>query len=112
MSEHKLIGHETYLEKFVTLYENNELPNKILLSGKKGIGKSLLVEKFLCKIFNSNNDYELIKNNTYRLVEWASLKFDGWIWSDIEVYNDSLFLVTLSGNFSSVLMVTAYSFTG
>ena len=38
MSEHKLIGHETYLEKFVTLYENNELPNKILLSGKKGIG--------------------------------------------------------------------------
>ena len=36
MSEYKLIGHETYLEKFVTLYENNELPNKILLSGKKG----------------------------------------------------------------------------
>ena len=42
MSEYKLIGHETYLEKFVTLYENNELPNKILLSGKKGIVKSLL----------------------------------------------------------------------
>ena len=54
MSEYKLIGHETYLEKFVTLYENNELPNKILLSGKKGIGKSLLTEKFLYKIFNSN----------------------------------------------------------
>ena len=50
MSEYKLIGHETYLEKFVTLYENNELPNKILLSGKKGIGKSLLTEKFLYKI--------------------------------------------------------------
>ena len=40
MSEHKLIGHETYLEKFITLYENKNLPNKILLSGKKGIGKS------------------------------------------------------------------------
>ena len=51
MSEHKLIGHETYLEKFVTLYENNQLPNKILLTGKKGIGKSLLIEKFLYKIF-------------------------------------------------------------
>ena len=50
MSEHKLIGHETYLEKFITLYENNNLPNKILLSGKKGIGKSLLTEKFLYKI--------------------------------------------------------------
>ena len=28
MSEYKLIGHETYLEKFITLYENNNLPNK------------------------------------------------------------------------------------
>ena len=65
MSEYKLIGHETYLEKFVTLYENNELPNKILLSGKKGIGKSLLTEKFLYKIFNSNNDNELIKNKSH-----------------------------------------------
>ena len=65
MSEDKLIGHETYLEKFVTLYENNQLPNKILLAGKKGIGKSLLAEKFLCKIFNSNNDYELIKNKSH-----------------------------------------------
>ena len=42
MSEYKLIGHETYLEKFVTLYENNELPNKILLKGQKGIRKSTL----------------------------------------------------------------------
>ena len=65
MSEHKLIGHETYLEKFITLYENNNLPNKILLSGKKGIGKYLLAEKFLYKIFNSNNDYELIKNKSH-----------------------------------------------
>ena len=65
MSEYKLIGHETYLEKLVTLYENNELPNKILLSGKKGIGKSLLTEKFLYKIFSSNNDNELIKNKSH-----------------------------------------------
>ncbi len=65
MSEHLLIGHDAYLEKFVTLYENNELPNKILLSGKKGIGKSLLAEKFLYKIFNSKNDYELIKNKSH-----------------------------------------------
>ena len=65
MSENILIGHESYLEKFVTLYENNKLPNKILLSGKKGIGKSLLAKEFLYKIFISNNDYELIKNKSH-----------------------------------------------
>ena len=65
MSEYKLIGHDTYLEKFLILYKNNNLPNKILLSGKKGIGKSLLTEKFLYKIFNSNNDYQLIKNKSH-----------------------------------------------
>ncbi len=65
MSEYKLIGHETYLEKFVTLYKNNNLPNKILLTGKKGIGKSLLAKKFLYKVFNSDNDYELIKNKSH-----------------------------------------------
>tara|TARA_Y100001958_G_scaffold80215_1_gene54187 strand:+ start:685 stop:1926 length:1242 start_codon:yes stop_codon:yes gene_type:complete len=46
--------------------------------------------------------YELIKNNGYSITEWASLKFDGWIWSDIEFFNGSLFLVTLSGNFYKV----------
>ena len=65
MSEYKLIGHDPFLETFVTLYENNKLPNKILLSGMKGIGKSLFTEKFLVKIFNSNNDYELIKNQSH-----------------------------------------------
>ena len=65
MSEYKLIGHETYLEKFVTLYKNNNLPNKILLTGKKGIGKSLLAKKFLYKVFYSDNDYELIKNKSH-----------------------------------------------
>ncbi len=65
MSELNLIGHESYLEKFETLYKNNNLPTKILLSGKKGIGKSILAEKLLYKIFNCNNDYELIKNKSH-----------------------------------------------
>jgi len=30
------------------------------------------------------------------------LKLDGWIWSNIELYDDSLFLVTLSGNLYKV----------
>tara|TARA_B100000941_G_C28500728_1_gene554009 strand:+ start:703 stop:1944 length:1242 start_codon:yes stop_codon:yes gene_type:complete len=46
--------------------------------------------------------YELIKGKGYTFSEWASLKFDGWIWSSIELYDDSLFLVTLSGNLYKV----------
>ena len=65
MSENKLIGHNSYLENFVSLYKYNKLPSKILISGKKGIGKSLLINNFLLKIFNSNNDQELIANMTH-----------------------------------------------
>tara|TARA_Y100000766_G_scaffold117806_1_gene101235 strand:+ start:548 stop:1417 length:870 start_codon:yes stop_codon:yes gene_type:complete len=65
MSENKLIGHNSYLENFVSLYKYDKLPNKILMSGKKGIGKSLLINNFLLKIFNSNNDHELITNMTH-----------------------------------------------
>ena len=65
MSENKLIGHNSYLENFVSLYKYDKLPNKILMSGKKGIGKSLLINNFLLKIFNSNNDQELITNMTH-----------------------------------------------
>ena len=65
MSENKLIGHNSYLENFVSLYKSDKLPSKILISGKKGIGKSLLINNFLLKIFNSNNDQELITNMTH-----------------------------------------------
>ena len=65
MSENKLIGHNSYLENFVSLYKYDKLPNKILMSGKKGIGKSLLINNFLLKIFNTNNDHELITNMTH-----------------------------------------------
>ena len=65
MSEHKLIGHESTLENFLNLYSNKMFPNKILLSGMKGIGKSLIVNYFLLKVFNSNNDYQLINNNSH-----------------------------------------------
>ena len=65
MSENELIGHNSYLENFVSLYKYDKLPSKILISGKKGIGKSLLINNFLLKIFNSNNDQELITNMTH-----------------------------------------------
>ena len=35
-----LFGFEDYFNSFIKLYEKKELPNSILLSGPKGLGKS------------------------------------------------------------------------
>ena len=39
----KLYGLGKYLKELINLYKNDNLPNKILLSGQKGLGKSTLV---------------------------------------------------------------------
>ena len=38
----QLYGHEDHLNSFLKLHKKNLLPNKILFSGEKGIGKSTL----------------------------------------------------------------------
>ena len=56
------------IKKFLNnlkIYIKKKLPNKILLSGYKGIGKSLLVKNFLYKVFDDNNSHFLINNNSH-----------------------------------------------
>ena len=65
MSNNNLIGHKLYLNNFISLYKNNKLPTKILLSGNKGIGKSLLVKEFLFQVFDDKNSKLLIENQTH-----------------------------------------------
>ena len=64
-----LIGHENIYNELIFLYKKDSLPSKILLTGKKGIGKSLLVNKFLTHILNDKNEnndiYKLIKTNSH-----------------------------------------------
>ena len=44
--------------------------------------------------------FKLENKNGFSLVEWASLKIDGWIWSDMKLIanQNSLFVISLSGN--------------
>ena len=64
MSRNILVGHEYNLSNILTLYKKNKLPNKILLSGKKGIGKFLMIKHFLYNIFdNQNSNYLIDKYN-------------------------------------------------
>ena len=57
-----LIGHENVFKELARLYNDNKLPNKILLSGKKGIGKSLLSIKLTNYIY-SKNESNIIEDN-------------------------------------------------
>ena len=43
----KLFGLEKYLLELIRLYKAKIFPNKILLSGPKGIGKSTLAYHFI-----------------------------------------------------------------
>ena len=72
----KLIGHDFNLQNLLFLYKSNKLPTKILLSGKKGIGKSLIVQNFLLKIFDDKDSNLLIKNQSHTNVLYVKKKSD------------------------------------
>ena len=46
INQTKLFGLEKYLKELIRLKNDNNLPNKILFSGQKGIGKSTLAYLF------------------------------------------------------------------
>ena len=50
--QHNLYGHKTIFNNLFQLYKNNNLPNKLLLSGEKGIGKSTLSYHLVNSIFS------------------------------------------------------------
>ena len=88
----KIYGLNSYLEDFIKLYNKKILPNKILLSGSKGIGKSTLAyhlinyslsinEDFSYDVknfrINSNNkDFKLINNHSNPNFDLIDIKDD------------------------------------
>lgn len=67
----KLFGLDRYINEFIMLENNNKLPNKILLSGQKGIGKSTLAYHFINYSLSKNEkfnydieNYEINPDNT------------------------------------------------
>ena len=90
--QYKIFGHEKILTELINLFENNILPNKILLSGKKSIGKSTLAFHFInyvfsrteehkyniskCTIHPSNKSNILVNNNTHPSLFRIFLKDD------------------------------------
>jgi DNA polymerase-3 subunit delta' len=73
----KLYGHENYLKSLLKLYKEDHLPNKILFSGEKGIGKSTLAYHLINSILSSDEEfpYDLknfninLENKTFKLIQ-------------------------------------------
>tara|TARA_B100000035_G_C21008316_1_gene558398 strand:- start:929 stop:1849 length:921 start_codon:yes stop_codon:yes gene_type:complete len=59
-----LYGLENNLSELINLYNKNKFPNKILLSGQKGIGKCTLAYHFINYVLSIDEDfsYDLEKN--------------------------------------------------
>ena len=57
----KLFGYEKYFNTFIKMADKNVLPNTILLSGPKGLGKSTFVYHFVNYLLSKNekNKYTL-----------------------------------------------------
>ena len=61
----KLFSHKEQFENLIKLYGQNKLPNKILFSGEKGIGKCTLAYHLVNYILSADeeNSYD-VKNLT------------------------------------------------
>ena len=56
-SQLNLFSYKEEFLKLINLYKNNNLPNKILFSGEKGIGKCTLAYHLINYILSSNEDF-------------------------------------------------------
>ncbi len=72
-----LYGLDKQLNEFINLYHKKKLPNKILLSGSKGIGKSTLSYHLINYILSIDEDYKYDikkltinkKNKSFKLIQ-------------------------------------------
>ena len=69
-----LYGHHFEFCSFINLYKNKKLPNKILLSGEKGIGKSTLAYHIINYILSFDEDHFYDEKNFKINPENKSLK--------------------------------------
>ena len=64
-----LFGLDKYLDQFIYLYKEKKLPNKILLTGLKGTGKSTLAYHLINFILSENENFPYNKES-YQINEY------------------------------------------
>ena len=77
LNQQKLLGYNSLFVTFTTLLEKKILPNKMIISGPKGIGKSTFAYHFINYILSKNemNPYDINKfeihseNKSFKLIK-------------------------------------------
>ena len=80
INQTNLYGLSSYLDELISLFNKKKLPNKILISGQKGIGKSTLAYHLINYILSKSEDFAYdLKNYTinkdnkdYKLIQNGS----------------------------------------
>lgn len=72
----RLIGHDRYFDNLVKLYNANNFPRALLISGKKGIGKYTLVNHLLTYIYDKSSYNLLTKEINKDSIFFKQLKAD------------------------------------
>ena len=70
----KLYGLNDNFDEFITLYKTNKLPNKILLSGPKGIGKATMAYHLVNFILSQGEQFSYDEENNLINLENKSFK--------------------------------------
>tara|TARA_B100000029_G_scaffold467270_1_gene503405 strand:+ start:1330 stop:2262 length:933 start_codon:yes stop_codon:yes gene_type:complete len=73
----KLLGLNRYILELINLFKEDKLPNKILLSGSKGLGKSTLAYHFINYSLSKNEEFSYdeknfkidINNQTFKTIQ-------------------------------------------
>ncbi len=79
----KLFGLQNFLNDLIKLFNSDKLPKVILLSGRKGIGKSTLVNHFLTYVFDKKNydlENRIINNDTIYYKQYINMIFPNIIY--------------------------------
>ena len=61
--QEKLFLYDKYFKLFIKLYKNNLLPNKILLTGESGLGKSTFAYHFINFILSDKEEFSYDSSN-------------------------------------------------
>ncbi len=63
LNQTKLYGLDSFINELIILEKKNKLPNIILLSGQKGLGKSTLAYHFVNYVLSKNEEFEYDTTN-------------------------------------------------